>query len=192
MLRKVDAANDAALSYAWLGIQLKEAAAKQSPQAWILAHPDSASRTAALQLHEQIDPQDIVSLERDPHVTLIGGIKDADWSTMRDLMEGMKPGSIMLGEPNVFELPDYDVLKLPVLYTGGLKSMHEFLRANTSNVQKFPDYHPHLTVAYLKKGTGRKYLQMQLPEVLKGMVPIRTMVYSKQNRHIPILRGDAA
>lgn len=171
---------------------LKQAAAEpKQPETYLLAKPDSRTRTAVLKMHESLAPDDILELEHDPHVTVMGRITKGNWSEMRDLMEGMEPGSIMLGEPTVFDNPDSDVLKLPVLYRGGLPAMHDFLRQNTQNKWSWPEYRPHITIAYLKKGTGKKYTGKPLPPELQDMIPLRNVVYSREGKHIPILRGNA-
>jgi hypothetical protein len=46
----------------------------------------------------------------------------------------------------------------------------------TSN---FPDYHPHMTIAYLKPGTGKRYAKM-LKEFEYDLIP-QYVVYSKPN-----------
>jgi len=60
-----------------------------------------------------------------------------------------------LGKMSVFENDKYDVLKVDV--TG--ESLHDLngKLSELPNEQTFPEYKPHLTIAYLKKGEGAKY-----------------------------------
>jgi 2'-5' RNA ligase len=101
--------------------------------------------------------------EDEPHVTILYGIKDA--------LEGLK--AIQAAQPKIakaiptisctiksltaFENPDGDVLKLDIDSTQ-LVALNKYLRSITEYTSSFPDYHPHLTIAYLKAGTAKKYV----------------------------------
>jgi len=184
--------DDHAFSWARMGYELKEAAEKpkREPRTFLLAKPGSDVRASVLKMHEALAPEDIVELEHDPHITVKAMLKSKDWGELRGLLEGMKPGSVILGSPTIFDSPEYDVLKLPVLYGGGLPAMHQFLSDNAEHDETWPEYRPHLTIAYLKKGTGKKYTELPLDETLQGMIPIRHIVYSREGRQIPILKGE--
>ena len=57
---------------------------------------------------------------------------------------------------SLFENEDVDVLKFDVSSTN-YSLIHDELK-QLPNSEKFPDFHPHMTIAYLKPGIGQKYL----------------------------------
>ena len=62
---------------------------------------------------------------------------------------------------SLFENGKFDVLKFDVGYTDKKSSfLHDCNEELTKLPYKsdFPDYHPHMTVAYLKPGMGNKYV----------------------------------
>ena len=63
-----------------------------------------------------------------------------------------------LGKLSVFSNPGspFDVLKVDV-ESPKLHRLNRSLRDGLEHQNDYPDYHPHLTVAYLKKGAGAKY-----------------------------------
>lgn len=61
-----------------------------------------------------------------------------------------------IGRLSLFQQPEHDVLKLDV-ESKGLERLNAEL-GRLPNVQTHDNYQPHLTVAYLKPGTGYKYL----------------------------------
>jgi hypothetical protein len=120
-------------------------------------------------IHDMIDPNDIYEdpsdssfgLETEPHVTILYGLHDkVSDNDVKFTLKKFQFGPCRLDNPSIFKNPDYDVLKYNVTYaTRGGAFLHKANKAlkefpHTSN---FPDYHPHMTIAYLKKGTGKKY-----------------------------------
>ena len=51
----------------------------------------------------------------------------------------------------------YDVLQIEIV-NSEIIDLHENLSKSIKNTKKFPSYIPHVTIAYLKKGCGEKYL----------------------------------
>lgn len=91
-----------------------------------------------------------------PHVTVLYGIHEYDPKAVADLVRHRQPVRVRFGAVSCFDADDYDVLKVEVS-SSQLHSLHEHLKARLDNSYKFPDYHPHLTIAYLKKGKGKEY-----------------------------------
>jgi 2'-5' RNA ligase len=96
--------------------------------------------------------------EEEPHTTLLYGIHsdecDDDEIMEASVLEPNRP--IKLFDPSLFENEKYDVLK----FNADGDGLHE---AN-AKLRKFPhtneyeEYVPHATIAYLKKGLGKKYI----------------------------------
>ena len=70
-----------------------------------------------------------------------------------------KPIKLKISDIGMFDTDKYDVLKLDVKPTEELLKYRDDLINNTTNTQTYPDYHPHMTLAYVKKGTAKKYLK---------------------------------
>lgn len=67
---------------------------------------------------------------------------------------------------SIFECDDFDVLKLDVknnLLTAAFNYMNE----NVPNENEHQEYHGHVTVAYLKKGCGKKYINDNVSFIFK-------------------------
>jgi hypothetical protein len=114
-------------------------------------------------IHDGIDPKDLYEeegdrtfgLEDEPHVTLLYGL---DGSVTPDQVKGILNkftfGTCKLHNASLFE-NDYDVLKFDVK-GDSLRDANSDLR-ELPYKSDYPDYHPHCTIGYLIKGTGKKY-----------------------------------
>lgn len=112
-------------------------------------------------LHNLIDTVDLdpnqKGLETECHVTLLYGIHSNEVTDeqVKEAARGMA-GPIKLHNASLFE-NDFDVLKLeaenPTLH-GCNFNLRQLPHTST-----YPDYKPHATIAYLKKGEGRKYTE---------------------------------
>jgi len=123
------------------------------------------------QIHETIDPEDVYTeeddrsygLETDPHVTLLYGLHDGvDADTVKKICESHVFDSVKLHNISHFENPKFDVLKFDV----DGDSLHECNKALSElpHTTDFPDYHPHATIGYLKRGTAKKYIDSSKKE----------------------------
>lgn len=138
-------------------------------------------------IHTLIDPVDIYTeegdrsygLEDEPHTTLLyglhEGVSDQD---IKNVLGKFEFGPCIIQNASTFNNEKYDVLKFDVK-GDNLHEANEELKKYpyTSN---FPDYHPHMTIAYLKPGTAKKYV-----DELKGqefeLTPTHA-IYSKPDR----------
>lgn len=100
-------------------------------------------------------------LEDEPHVTLLYGIHSDEVSD-NDVMNVVKEmnwkQAIKVGNLGLFENEKYDVLKLEA-NAEWLKEANKTLCEKLPYSTDFPDYNPHLTIAYLKPGTGKKVVK---------------------------------
>jgi len=113
----------------------------------------------------------ILKLEHRPHVTVYYGADKRDLPQIQQIIEDYgRPIRAMLGEFDVFEHEDKDVLYIKVI-GDSLRELHDKIaKLSHSRPPTFPNYTPHLTVAYLKKGAARKYV---------GTTPFRMVISAR-------------
>lgn len=112
---------------------------------------------------EDIYDEDGFGLEENAHITLFFGVKpEVDY---KDVVEKLKdyrdvPEYIELKNISIFETNDlYDVVKFDIDDKHEMLSgVHNYIESLFPNEKQF-DYHPHCTVAYVKKGKGVNYIQ---------------------------------
>jgi 2'-5' RNA ligase len=136
------------------------------------------------ELHSMISPEDIYTeegdrsygLEEEPHTTILYGLhKEVDDAHVMTPCKEIQYGPIVLHNASLFENEKYDVLKFDArnsnLHAANAKLT---MLPHTTN---FPDYHPHATIGYLKKGMGKKYTEMLFDK--EYTVNPNKIVYSK-------------
>lgn len=117
-----------------------------------------------------IDPKDVYTkpyddsfgLEKTPHVTVIYGIHEdeIDPEIIFDVIQKkMEPLTVTIDKIGIFETDDYDVVKYDVPVVKKLKKFRNLFLKSFPNTQTFPEYHPHVTLAYVKPGEGKKYVK---------------------------------
>lgn len=116
------------------------------------------------QMLSSIDRQDVYSqpdgnygLETEPHVTVLYGLHDeVHGDLVCRVCQGLeKPLEIDVQGASSFKKEDYDVLKLDV-ESDMLRKMNKAFRA-FPHTNDYDEYKPHMTLAYLNKGTADKY-----------------------------------
>lgn len=117
-------------------------------------------------IHDAINPNDLYEeegdrtfgLEDESHVTLLYGLDESVTpEQVKEILDKFKFGICKLHNASLFE-NEYDVLKFDV----NGDSLHEANAALRELPYKndYPDYHPHSTIGYLKKGCGKRYANM--------------------------------
>jgi len=119
-----------------------------------------------------IDPSDLFEDDTDdygycsyPHITVLFGLHDGKINK-KDLFEDirdMSPVTVKIKEIDIFVNDKFDVVKYEIPVTEQLKEYNKNFLNNYSNTQTFPKYHPHMTLAYVKPGEGKKYVQKVKP-----------------------------
>ncbi len=112
-----------------------------------------------------IDKEDIYDqepgfgLEKSPHVTVLFGFNnDSDFPEIKKMVLDNHKDEIKIKVHDIthFETPDYDVVKFDVKSEDMVK-LNKLMTDNFEYTTDFPNYHPHMTIAYVKKGMGKKY-----------------------------------
>jgi len=144
------------------------------------------------QLSHRIDAEHLVERENQPHVTVLFGLHTDSADSLEPQVTALAPIAIQLGPCTCFhgEEGKPDVLKIDVI-SKGLHALHEEL-CKQPHTKTHPEYHPHITVAYVKPGWGAYYAQ-RLND-LEGKVAVfdRMIFSNKLREHYPIrLTGQA-
>jgi len=118
-------------------------------------------------LHKQIDKEDVFvdpndstfGLETEPHCTLLYGLHaDVAVNTVKKIVDNFDFGECTIEGASLFENEKFDVLKFDVTGSG----LHDCNAAlvKLPHTTDYPNYHPHMTIAYLKNGMGKKYVDL--------------------------------
>lgn len=99
------------------------------------------------------------AMETYPHITVVYGIDvTTDVALLRDIVKN-RPAYYQLTQLGLFENDEYDILKFDILSTD-LRILNQVIQSKVPVVSTYPAYHPHLTIAYLPKGTGQDYVRL--------------------------------
>ncbi len=114
---------------------------------------------------ENIADEDIYTGEENmgredtPHITVLYGIVSNEPDEAITLLEDKEIGPVKatLGKVSLFEnSDDYDVVKIEV-DSEDLSRINKLFFDNLENESSFPEYKPHVTIAYVNKGSGKLY-----------------------------------
>ena len=104
--------------------------------------------------------------ETEPHVTVRYGITDTTPDKIVHAVSHTGPIRIKLGPISKFDTnPAYDVLKLDI-DSPHLHRLNSLVDSNAPFKSEFRDYHPHITLAYVRKGKASHLVGMH---PFKGM-----------------------
>jgi len=118
-------------------------------------------------------------IETEPHITILYGVhSDVTDDQVIDLFKEVRKSDfdITVNGIDCFFNKDYDVLKMDVK-SNKLNELNEICKT-LPHTSTYPDYKPHITIAYLLKGNGSKYMN---PTFQMKMNNIDKIVYSKPN-----------
>lgn len=121
-----------------------------------------------VKLYNDIDPEDVYDtedgshgIETEPHITLCYGLHDEeiDKAEVILLLQSLIIPKVTLTEINLFENEKFDVLKYEIGLADKLSLINKIITSIFPYTTNYPDYHAHSTIAYLKPGTGKKYVK---------------------------------
>jgi 2'-5' RNA ligase len=121
-------------------------------------------------LQDMIEESDIYTesgdnsygLEDEPHTTLLFGFNnDVDPGEVLSMCKDFKYPPMTLENCSCFNNEKYDVLKFDV-NSKVLHQVNSELKTKYDGrfTNSYPDYHPHSTIAYIKKGKGQHYVDL--------------------------------
>lgn len=147
--------------------------------------PDDISKDI-LNWNKKNIPGDILTdegRENDIHVTVKYGIHITDFTELRNIFVGLKPFEATLGNISLFNTnPNYDVVKIEIESPDLLK-MNKKISNIFEVTDTHPVYNPHVTLAFVKKGCGDPYINMDVFSGIK--LKLDSVVFSgKDNRRI--------
>lgn len=125
------------------------------------------------------DEENTKGREIEPHVTILYGLSDSeiDEDDVILLLQSLKMPIVELTEISCFTNDEFDVLKYDV-QSDALNLYNSIVTSLFPYKSKFPDYHAHLTIAYMNPGSGKKYSKkISIPKELK----VLKWVYSQSN-----------
>ncbi len=124
-----------------------------------------------------IDPNDSTyGYDDEPHITTKYGYSpDLTRANLATILQGIKPFVVKLTGLTQFQNEKYDVVKFDVENNEILSEIRRRCDCY-KNEDKYPDYKPHMTLAYVQKG--------RFPHIKEGLnlsVPVTRFKYSGQN-----------
>ena len=100
----------------------------------------------------------IFGFEYNPHLTIKYGIHDENPQHVLQYIQHTGKIVINYGKISLFDgNPSYDVVKIDV-FGDVLYKMNELITRNVPTTDRYPVYSPHVTIAYIKKGSGKKFI----------------------------------
>lgn len=114
--------------------------------------------------------------EKEPHVSLLYGIHTDEVSVqdIQNWLNTVEPFSVKFGAVSAFKNDNFEVLKFEII-SEELHRLREESIKLFPNTQTFPNYKPHCTIAYLKRGAADKYINS---DFVKHSVNVNVGVYS--------------
>lgn len=138
-----------------------------------------------------VDEKGGMGREDEPHVTVLYGLLDEKPSdVLLQVFEHTAPFDIKLGPCSLFKKPEYDVIKMEVI-SPFLHALNSNVRSVVAYENDYPDYKPHVTIAYVKPGTADRLegaspwddpVQMGVTKLgQEGQFTARAVIFSSSN-----------
>lgn len=141
----------------------------------------------------RIHPDDLAAdgVEHQPHLTVKYGLHTDDPDEVRRAVLGQPPVAVTFDKVSVFQSAEHDVLKVDV-DSKALHALNAHIAASLACTDTFPEYVPHVTVAYVKPGLG-DWLANQMTDLVGHAHVFNRLTFSdKRRRHVTLpLTGKA-
>lgn len=122
-----------------------------------------------------INPEDVAEdgFSDQPHITLLYGFlpEEVNHQDVQKVLPSCRSFRCELNGMSLFENEDCDVLKYDITLTKELRRWNGILSRKFPCVIEHPEYIPHMTIAYLKSGTGSKYLRYKPKDESYILIP---------------------
>ena len=150
----------------------------------VMARIDEEAARKILEFNNSMIAEDMIyeeaghqyGRETTPHITLKYGLVNGyTEEQMRKMLQNVTPFDIRLEGIGIFEAEKYDVVKFDVFG----KKLHELnaMFSKLPNHDEHPVYHPHLSLAYVKPGMGKRFVRNAKKS---ARVPVNMIEYSNQ------------
>lgn len=117
-------------------------------------------------------------IEEDPHITLLYGLLPKyQKKDIYQYIKNIKPVRIRFGKTSIFKNPQYDVLKLDII-SNDIVKLNKDVKDNFEYRTDYPNYKPHCTLAYLKKGKGDKYKNKKF---ISNSINLKDLIFSHKD-----------
>lgn len=157
-------------------------AAEENRKGCLMAYASPKASQVIIDWNKKVIPEEYLYIkdndygrDKEPHVTILYGfVPDLNENQIREILKNTKPFSVTITGVGIFENPVYDVIKLNI-ESSELRRLNSICK-KYPHQSDYPVYHPHLTLAYVKKGYGKKFknLKAQIPTT----ITMNTVVYS--------------
>jgi len=119
-------------------------------------------------------------VESDPHVTVLYGTHDneIDKEDIEETIIDREPISLKVVDISMFENDDFDVLKFGI-ESEDLDKFNAEIKEKYPYTNSYDEYVPHATIAYLKSGTGKKYVKTFEEDEIMEMEGLNEITYSR-------------
>lgn len=118
-------------------------------------------------------------IQNNPHLTLLYGLhENVTEEQIKSVFDEFNEQiDIEIEGVDIFENENFDVVKFNVKKTNTLQKIFDKL-SEFPNSNEYPDYKPHITIGYVKKGLGKKYVN---PNYKYKVEDATEITYSKAN-----------
>lgn len=146
----------------------------------VMGRVDEETSHKILEFNQHMIGEDILYTEEDlgreytPHVTIKWGLTESySQHQMREFLKEVRPFMLELRGIGIFENERFDVVKFNV-EGKELRALNEKF-SKLPNQDSHPIYKPHITLAYVNKGMGKKFVR-EAKQFAR--VPVNSIEYS--------------
>ncbi len=109
--------------------------------------------------------KNMFGLENECHITIVYGLNnDVEFKNIEPYLFQLNEYKTILTDISTFENKNFDVLKVTAKCPKAFES-NKLIMNNFDVHTDYPDYNPHMTIAYMKKGKADKYKKKILDKI---------------------------